>query len=155
MMLSSKSTIAHLTVIPAPLYVGSCHYSEDLDLLLKQSRHLKGRTVHTTAALAPKLQDILGVHSIAVDPVQDPSAYESSSSHTNASSSGSRVIGGLLESTLSRCRAVKTDAEVACLLHANEASGRAHEAMWRACRPGGQLLRGGRPLSLPLEPPSP
>jgi Xaa-Pro aminopeptidase len=44
--------------------------------------------------------------------------------------------GGLIESTLHRCRAFKTPSEVACLLAANVASGRAHMDMWRAAKPG-------------------
>ena len=101
----------------------SCHYSDDLGILLKQSKQLKGKTINTTAALAQKLQEILGI--------------SGGSEGSEAASSSGRVIGGLTEATLSRCRSFKTDAEVACILHANEASGKAHQAMWRACRPGG------------------
>lgn len=42
----------------------------------------------------------------------------------------------MLPATLDRCRARKSDAEVACLLTANAISGAAHTDMWRACRPG-------------------
>ncbi|KAG2494091.1 hypothetical protein HYH03_007730 [Edaphochlamys debaryana] len=49
---------------------------------------------------------------------------------------GSRVTSDLLTACLDRCRAIKSDAEVACLLAANRASGAAHTDMWRACRPG-------------------
>lgn len=41
-----------------------------------------------------------------------------------------------LDSTLSRCRATKTPAEVACLLRASQGSAAAHRAMWAACQPG-------------------
>ena len=49
---------------------------------------------------------------------------------------GARVTNDLLPSTLARCRATKTDAEVACLLRANQVSGAAHMDIWRAARPG-------------------
>ncbi|GIL83445.1 hypothetical protein Vretimale_11190 [Volvox reticuliferus] len=49
---------------------------------------------------------------------------------------GCRVLTDLLPATLDRCRAVKSDAEVGCLLAASLASGAAHMDMWRACRPG-------------------
>ncbi|GLI59795.1 hypothetical protein VaNZ11_001760 [Volvox africanus] len=49
---------------------------------------------------------------------------------------GCRVLTDLLPATLDRCRAVKSDAEVGCLLAASVASGAAHMDMWRACRPG-------------------
>lgn len=41
-----------------------------------------------------------------------------------------------LDSTLNRCRATKTPAEVACLLRASQGSAAAHRAMWAACQPG-------------------
>jgi Xaa-Pro aminopeptidase len=99
----------------------SCHYSDDLGILLKQSKQLKGRTIHTTATLADKLQEIVGVPMM---------------SERNEASDSRSVVGGLLESMLNRCRAFKTEAEVACILRANEASGKAHQAMWQACHPG-------------------
>jgi hypothetical protein len=74
----------------------SCFYADDIGLLLKQGKNFKGKAIHTTSALADKIQDIVGA------------------------SEGGKVIGGTVESTLSRCRAFKTDAEVACLLHANK-----------------------------------
>ncbi len=49
---------------------------------------------------------------------------------------GVRVTTEMLPTTLDRCRARKSDAEVACLLTANAISGAAHMDMWRACRPG-------------------
>ncbi|KAG2435289.1 hypothetical protein HXX76_007365 [Chlamydomonas incerta] len=49
---------------------------------------------------------------------------------------GCRVTSDILTSTIDRCRATKTDAEVACLYTASVASGAAHMDMWRACRPG-------------------
>ncbi|PNW86350.1 hypothetical protein CHLRE_02g083065v5 [Chlamydomonas reinhardtii] len=49
---------------------------------------------------------------------------------------GCRVTSDILPSTIDRCRATKTDAEVACLYTASVASGAAHMDMWRACRPG-------------------
>ncbi|GLC33598.1 hypothetical protein PLESTB_000093400 [Pleodorina starrii] len=49
---------------------------------------------------------------------------------------GWRLLSDLLPATLDRCRAAKTDGEVACLLAASVASGGAHMDMWRACRPG-------------------
>ncbi len=98
------------------LFSCSCYYSEDLAGLLLEKPEFTGRTVHTTSSLEPKIQALL-----------DGKA---------ASKSEGRVVGGLLESTMGRCRAVKTDAEVACILKANQVSGEAHKAMWRACRPG-------------------
>lgn len=41
-----------------------------------------------------------------------------------------------LEGTLNRCRAVKTAAEIACLLEASRGSAAAHKALWASCQPG-------------------
>ncbi|KXZ43505.1 hypothetical protein GPECTOR_88g448 [Gonium pectorale] len=49
---------------------------------------------------------------------------------------GWRVTSDVLSVCMDRCRATKTDGEVACLLAASVASGGAHMDMWRACRPG-------------------
>jgi Xaa-Pro aminopeptidase len=41
-----------------------------------------------------------------------------------------------LEAALHRHRAVKTPAEIGCVLRASQGSAAAHRALWAACRPG-------------------
>ena len=101
----SSKKLEGLSEINSFSFMTSCHYSEDIGVLLKQGKQFKGRSVHTTAPLAAKVQDILG-------PMR-------SSGDVGGGEVG-RVIEGTVESTLSRCRAFKTDAEVACLFHANK-----------------------------------
>ncbi|GAX84717.1 hypothetical protein CEUSTIGMA_g12139.t1 [Chlamydomonas eustigma] len=130
-----------------------CAYKDELPVLLKRVHEMKGRTIHTTNTLASRVQNVIDDTKLQ----SNDSAMLTSSGRTASSltigtaphggdvassndsstiSSSSRVIGGLLESTLARCRAIKTEAEVACLLEANIASGQAHKAIWRACHPG-------------------
>eukprot|EP00882_Tetradesmus_deserticola_P029423 GHRQ01032957.1.p1 GENE.GHRQ01032957.1~~GHRQ01032957.1.p1 ORF type:complete len:222 (+),score=54.21 GHRQ01032957.1:955-1620(+) len=60
-----------------------------------------------------------------------------STGNTNSSSTGRiQLSTAFLESTLRRCRATKTAAEVGCLLEASRGSSAAHKAMWAACKPG-------------------
>jgi Xaa-Pro aminopeptidase len=118
---------------------------------MKRESAMKGQTIHTTEALTSKVQNFIdGTKSRPNDPApraastsslegRDGTSPHDSSSSPATSSTSSRVVAGLLESTLARCRAIKTDAEVACLLEANIASGQAHKAIWRACRPGNSL----------------
>jgi len=89
----------------------SACYTEDLEQLLGSYKH-RGKSVHTMACLADKVEEAIGLEGAP------------------------RVVRGIVTSTLHRCRAYKTRSEVACLLHANAASGAAHAAMWEAAAPG-------------------
>jgi hypothetical protein len=47
-----------------------------------------------------------------------------------------QVNASMLPTFMQRSRSRKTDAEVGCLLHANQVSGAAHQAVWRSTSPG-------------------
>lgn len=92
-------------------------YTSDLDAQLARVVGPKsggvGRQIHTLPDLKEKLRDRLADNQPDV-----------------------RVVGSILSNVLRRCRAVKTDAEVGCLIAANCITGAGHIEMWRGCRPG-------------------
>jgi Xaa-Pro dipeptidase len=83
-------------------------YSEDLAASLRAA---KGKMVHTTEGSLSTIKKVLGTNS------------------------DTKVVSGLLDKTLARCRAVKTSAEIECLLDANKISGKAHQAVWKGAKP--------------------
>lgn len=97
-----------------------CVYKDDLPALLASAASAAAGTpleLHTHAHTAEALRAAAG-------------------SVGSGSASSVRVQSDLLPSTFARCRAIKTDAEVGCLLLANQVSGEGHRDMWRAARPG-------------------
>jgi Xaa-Pro aminopeptidase len=130
----------------------ACIYAEDLPSYVRQ-HHADVQTLHILPADDPQQQaQLLGLPHFAqhqqqavqqLAGLQALQALQLSSSTNGGSSSSSSSAAGqiqlssaFLESTLHRCRASKTAAEVGCLMEASRGSAAAHKAMWAACKPG-------------------
>jgi Xaa-Pro dipeptidase len=87
----------------------ACAYIEDFDTLMASNHN--GLSIYTLPEDAQKLQELTGKHGV------------SAGLHSSKSNE--------LEDAVSASRAVKTDADVACLRHASAVSAQAHMAMWR------------------------
>ncbi len=132
-------------------------YTDELKALLAEAG--AGRDVHTLPALADKLKAAAPSGKLSRRSTTAPTACNFAAFACGLLSrarrqgratqrlrllyaavplcaAGCRVLSELLPATLDRCRAAKTDGELACLLAANIASGAAHLDVWRACRPG-------------------
>ncbi|KAF6261161.1 peptidase M24, structural domain-containing protein [Scenedesmus sp. NREL 46B-D3] len=108
----------------------ACIYAEDLPSYVQ--RHHAGQAQllalpHFAQHQQQAVQQLAGLQALK--------AVQSGS--TNSSSAGQiQLSTAFLESTLHRCRATKTAAEIGCLLEASCGSSAAHKAMWAACQPG-------------------
>jgi len=87
----------------------ACAYTEDFDTVMASNHN--GLSIYTLPEDAQNLKELTGKHSI--------------SGGLNSSKSNE------LADAVSASRAVKTDADVACLRHASAVSAQAHMAMWR------------------------
>lgn len=92
----------------------ACAYIEDFDIFMASNHD--GLSIYTLPEDAQSLQELTGKHSI------------SGGLHSSKSNE--------LLDAVSASRAVKTDADVACLRHASAVSAQAHMAMWRGCQAG-------------------
>jgi Xaa-Pro aminopeptidase len=122
----------------------ACIYAEDLPSYVQQ-HHADVQALHILPADDPQQQaQLLALPHFAQhqqQAVQQLAGLQAlqavQSGSTNGSGTGRIQLNtAFLESTLHRCRAVKTAAEVGCLLEANRGSAAAHKAMWAACKPG-------------------
>ncbi|WIA20195.1 hypothetical protein OEZ85_006043 [Tetradesmus obliquus] len=128
----------------------ACIYTEDLPQYVQQ-HHSDVQTLHILPGDDPQQQaQLLGLPHFAqhqqqavqqLAGLQALQAVQSSSTGSTAGRSSStsqqiQLSTAFLESTLHRCRATKTAAEVGCLMEASRGSAAAHKAMWAACKPG-------------------
>jgi Xaa-Pro aminopeptidase len=124
----------------------ACIYAEDLPSYIQQ-HHADLQTLHILPSDDPQQQaQLLALPHFAQhqqQAVQQLAGLQAlqavQSGGTNGSTSSAAQIqlsSAFLESTLHRCRSLKTAAEVGCLLEASRGSALAHKAMWAACKPG-------------------
>ncbi|WIA40480.1 hypothetical protein OEZ86_013836 [Tetradesmus obliquus] len=128
----------------------ACIYAEDLPQYVQQ-QHADVQTLQILPGDDPQQQaQLLGLPHFAqhqqqavqqlagLQALQAVKSGGTGSTAARSSSTGQQIqlSTAFLESTLHRCRATKTAAEVGCLMEASRGSAAAHKAMWAACKPG-------------------
>lgn len=117
----------------------SCIYASDLPAHLARAAQGGGGTGTPTLHVLPgsdldSQRALLGLPHVAA---HCPSALQQLEGLAAAlERAGASTSDAFLQPLLHRCRAVKSDAEVACLLAASRGSAAAHRAQWAAAVPG-------------------